>query len=291
MFFPAGPDFGWSTDNFGSTYSDAGFGTSIPANASANVKGANTQVLAGIAEDCYGIMIVFAGGSASATIHRYLADLIIDPAAGVGGAGSSWSVMIANLYAPYCSLGCGGVCYYFPLYLKAGTAIGFAQQAVVAAKAMRAGVRVYGKPKRIDAIRCGSFVDTLGAVTGSTSGTSITPGTNAMGSYSASLGSTTRDSWFWQAAIGYNDTTIGGGTSISEATFLDVAASNDGGTTKIVCAESILCNFSTTEQGGKAPLGATNYREIPSGATVYVRGASTIAPNTTPTCVAYALGG
>jgi len=289
---PISNHFNFSVDNFGATWSDAGFGTSIPANASANVKGANTQVLTGIAEDCYAILISFVGSNASATIHRHLADLLIDPAAGVGGAGSAWSVVIANLYSAYPSLGCGGYCYYFPLYLKAGTAIGFAQQAVVAAKAMRVGVKLFGKPTRPELLRVGTKVQTYGAVTASTSGTAITPGTNAMGAYTASLGTSTFDQFWWQGGLGFNDTTIGGGTSISETTFLDVAASNDGGTAKLICAENIAATFSTTEQGGKEPFGSVPpVQRVPSGADVYMRGASTIAPNTTPTCVAYGLGG
>lgn len=291
MLWTPGNQFNWSVDNFGATYSDAGVGVSSPGHASANTKGANTQMLVGIAEDCYGIAIGFAGGHVAATIHRYLVDLLIDPAAGVGGNGSSWTVVIANLYAAYASLGPGGYWYYFPLYLKAGTAIGTANQALVAAKAIRVMVKVFGKPTRPELCRVGSKVQTYGAVTGTTTGTAITPGTAAMGSYTASLGTSSYDQFWWQAGIGFDDTTLGGGTSISEFYLLDVAASNDGGTTKSLCAENIMANCSTTEQIGKAAFGTKiPYREVPSGATVYMRAAS-IAPQTTPTCVAYGLGG
>lgn len=292
MLWTPGNTYGWSVDNFGSTYSDAGFGVSSPGHANANTKGANTSMLVGIAEDCYFIAICFAGSTSSATIYRHLVDLLIDPAAGVGNAGSSWSVVIANLYSAYPSIGCGGYWYGFPLYLKAGTAIGTANQALVAAKAIRVGIRCYGKPSRPELLRVGTKVQTYGASTGSTTGTAITPGTNAMGSWTASLGTSSYDQFWWQGGLGYNDTTIGGGTSTSESTWLDISASLDAGTTKVICAENILTNFSTTEQGGKEMMGAfPPYREIPSGATVYMRGAATIAPNTTPTVVAYGLGG
>jgi hypothetical protein len=287
MLWTPGNHFNWSVDNFGATYSDAGFGVSSPGHANANTKGANTAMLSAIQEDCYGILIMFAGGSASATIHRYLVDLLIDPA-----GGTAWTVAIANLYAPYASLGCGGYCYYFPLYLKAGTAIGTANQALVAAKAIRVGIRCYGKPTRPELLRVGTKVQTYGATTATTTGTGITPGTNAMGAWTASLGTSSYDQFWWQGGIGYNDTTIGGGTSISEATLLDISASNDAGTTKVICAENIPANFSTTEQGGKAAFGSANpYRDVPSGAAIYMRAAATIAPNTTPTVVAYGLGG
>ena len=291
MLWTPGAHFTWSVDNFGTTYSDAGIGVSSP-NTSANTKGANTQMLVGIAHDCWGIAVGFAGNNASATIHRSLVDLLIDPAAGIGGNGSAWSVVAANLYAPYASLGCGGYWYYFPLFLKAGTAIGTANAALVAGKAIRVMVKVFGEPTRPELCRVGSKIQTFGAVTGSTTGTAITPGTNAMGSATASLGTSSFNQWWWQGAIGYNDTTIGGGTSTSEATLLDVLASNDAGTTKVVCAENILANFSATEQGGKAMFGSRlPVRDVPAGANIYMRGASTIAPNTSPTCIAYGMGG
>ncbi len=292
MFFTPGCHFNWSVDNWTATYSDAGFGVSSPGHASANTKGANTSMLVGIAEDCYGMSICFAGGSVAATIHRYLVDILIDPAAGVGNAGASWTVAIANLYNYGASLGQGGYWYYFPLYLKAGTAIGTANQALVAAKAIQVGIRIYGKPTHPELLRCGTKVQTYGAVTGTTTGTAIAPGTNAMGSYTVSLGTSTYDQFWWQCGLGYNDTTIGGGVSISESTFLNVEASNDAGTTKVICAENLRASFSTTEQGGMEMFGARlPYREVPSGANIYMRGAATIAANTTPTCVAYGLGG
>ena len=287
MLWTPSNHFNWSVDNFGATYTDAAFGVSSPGHASANTKGANTAMLSAIAEDCYGIFIVFVGGSATTLTHRYLVDLLIDPA-----GGTSWSVVIANLYAPYASIGCGGYAYYFPLYLKAGTAIGTANQALVAGKAIRVGIRCYGKPTRPELLRVGTKVQTYGADTATTSGTAITPGTSAMGSYSASLGTSSYNQFWWQGGIGFNDAAIGGGTSISETYWLDVAASNDAGTTKVICAESIRANFSTTEQGGKECFGASYpYRDVPSGANVYMRAACQGTPQTTPTCVAYGLGG
>ena len=48
--------------------------------------------------------------------------------------------------------------------------------------------KLFGKPTRPELLRVGTKVQTYGAVTASTSGTAITPGTNAMGAYTASLG-------------------------------------------------------------------------------------------------------
>lgn len=294
MLWTPGNSFNWSVDNFGSAYADATIGVNSPGHANANTKGANTSMLTGLAEDCYGMAICFSGNNSSATIKRSLVDILIDPNAGVGGTGSSWSVIIPNLYSSYASLGCGGYWYYFPIYLKAGTAIGSAHQDLVAGTvAMRVAIRVFGKPTRPDLIRVGTKVEAFGVTLGSTSGTAITPGTNTMGSYTASLGTTVSNLFWWQCGLGYNDTTIGGGSaSVSEATLLDVAVSHDGGTNKIIVAENVMTNFSTTEQGGKAAFGSKlPYYDVKGGATVYMRAAATVTPNTTPTVIAYGLGG
>jgi hypothetical protein len=288
LWTPSGNSFGFSVDNFGATYTDAGIGVNSPGNASANVKGANTTMLAALAQDCYAMAIGFSGGNTAATIRRNLVDILIDPA-----GGTSWSVLIANLYCAYASLGCGGYWYYFPIYLKSGTSIGSANQSVTGTtSALRVLIRCYGKPTRPELLRVGTKVQTYGAVTGTTTGTAITPGTNALGAYTATLGTSTYDQWWWQCGLGYDDTTIGGGVSLSEATLMDIAHSTDGGTTKVPVADGIMANFSTSEQGGKAAFGIdVPYYPVPSGSTIYMRAASSIAPNTTPTCVAYGLGG
>lgn len=284
MLWTPGNDFMFSVDNFGATYTDAGIGLNCPGNASANVKGANTSMLVGIAEDCYGILIGFSGGNTSAATRRNLVDLLIDPAAGVGNAGSSWAVAIANLYCAYSGLIMGGYWYYFPLYLAAGTAIGGANQSLTAStSALRMCVRCYGKPSHPELIKVGSKVETIGAVTATTTGTAFTPGTGAMGSYS-SMGTTTNDLWWWQVGMGWNDTSLSDG-----ATLLDVAAGD--ASNKRICAENVKFVYTNAEQGGKDAFGSTTPRRfVKGGETVYVRGA-TILVETTPTAVVYGLGG
>lgn len=281
-------DFNFSVDNFGATYTDTGIGTSVPGNASANAKGANTALLAGIAEDCYGIKIGFAGGNTSATIRRQMVDLLIDPAAGVGNAGSSWSVAIANLYAnsPALTTGAWGYWYYFPLYLAAGTAIGAAHQDTAASSAaLRVLVRVFGKPSRPELCPVGTKVQTIGATVGTTTGVAITPGTGAMGSYTASMGTTNFDAWWWQLGIGSADTTM---TQNSYLFDLAVNATN-----KLLCMENVPYGVaSATEQAGKSAFGSQlPIRAVSSGQDVYARAAAIAAPDTSMTVVAYALGG
>jgi hypothetical protein len=288
VFFPHGSDFGWSVDNWGATLTDTGIGTNIPGNASANVKGANTQVLTGIAEDCYGIHLMFSGTGATTVAQRHLVDLIIDPAAGVGGAGSAWSVIIANLLFNASRLGTSGAFgthFYFPLYLKKGTAIGLVHQSSTTTTALRGCVRVYGKPKRIDAIRCGTKVQSLGPVTGSTSGAAITPGTSAWGSYTASLGAISGDKWWWQGGIADNDT-----SRTARGQLVEIAANV---TNKIKCGDFNYGVVGTIEESFKTAFAThPNYKEIASGQGIYMRAAGLGgAGDSTTYCAAYALGG
>ena len=286
MLFTPGNDFMWSASNFGSTYTDAGLGVNSPGHANANTKGANTNMLVGIAEDCYGIAIGFVGGFTAATIRRNLVDLLIDPAAGIGNAGSSWSVVINNLYCAYASLVMGGYWYYFPLYLKAGTAIGTANQSLTAGtSALRVCIRVFGKPSRPELVKTGSKVQTYGAVTGTTKGTAITPGTGAMGALTASLGTLSYDQWWWQCGHGYNDA-----STTDDAVLLDVLAGD--GTNNLMCGENFQFRITNGENAGMTAWGTSMpQRFIKSGNDVYMRAADVIAPQTTPTVVAYGMGG
>ncbi|QEX18489.1 hypothetical protein FRZ44_37960 [Hypericibacter terrae] len=288
MLWTPGNSFNWRTDNFGSTYTDAGLGTSVPGSGVANTKGANTALLAGIAEDCYGIAICFSGLSSSAGIRRSIVDLLIDPAAGAGNAGSSWSVAIANLYCnnPAFTLGATGQRYYFPLFLKAGTAIGAALQDVAAtAAAARVCVRCFGKPTRPELLRVGTKVQTLGATTASTTGVAVTPGTSAKGSYSATLGTTSFDAWWWQLGIGSND------SSMTANSYLwDIAVN---ATNKIIVAQDIGYGVvGTVEQAWKDAMGCCPpMYDVASGQDVYVRAAAAAAPDSSMDAIVYALGG
>jgi hypothetical protein len=290
MLWTLGSDFGWQVDNFGATFSDTGIGLNSPGHANANTKGANTNMLNGIAEDCYGIFIMFSGQSATTVARRCMVDLLIDPAAGIGNAGSAWSVAIANLYAnspTFGVTGCFGYRYFFPLYLKAGTAIGTAHQNLVAGTLpLRVSIMVFGKPKRPELCRVGTKVQTLGATTATTTGVAVTPSTqSSTRTYSGTLGNLSMDAWWWQLGIGSNDTSMTAG-----GYFFDIAANN---TNKILCAQGIEYNVTgTIEQASKSAMGfLCPIKEISSGQAVYVRGVNGAgAPDSSMTAIVYALG-
>ena len=286
MLFTQPNHFNWSVDNFGATTTDAAHGTSVPSDAAAYTKGANTALLAGIAHDAYGMTIMMGGGATTGTIRRQLTDILIDPAAGVGNAGSSWSVKIANLFSNSPSLTTGeqGWWFYFPIFIPAGTAIGAAMQDVVGTSTIRVGVRLHGQPTRPDLLMVGTQVQTIGADTANTAGTAYTPGVlGAQGSYSSSIGTLTYSSWWWQVGVGTADASMGG-----IAMAIDVAAN---ATNKIVCLQEVLWRGGGNETCTKSAIGSiAPFQHIGAGQDVYVRGrTASSAADTTNTAVVYAV--
>ena len=274
-------EFNWTADNFGSTFSEADFGTSMTTGA-ANTKGAAVTLLSGatVTDDVYGIAINFFGGATASAARQFMADLLVDEA-----GGTSFSVKIANLMADAPTLIFTGYQYYFPLYIKAGSSIGMQAQCQAASQALRCAVKVFGKPSHPHLLSVGTRVETFGADTATTTGTGLTPGTNALGSYTASMGTTSNNNWWWQMGYVITDTSI-----TSAAYHFDVKAGN--GTDDKLCIEGILTTGTASEQMSKTAIGyGLPIRRIASGSNVYVRSAALFAaPDTGFSVCAYALG-
>ena len=281
MLFNEVNEFNWTADNFGTTYSEAAFGTGMTTGA-ANTKGTAVTLLSGatVTEDVYGIALKFIGGSAAATVRQFLADLLIDEA-----GGTSWSVKIANLIVDAPSFFDTGYSYFFPLYIKAGSSIGMQAQCQAATIALRCAVKVFGKPSHPHLLRVGTRVETLGANTATSDGVAITPGNLALGSYTASLGTLANDNWWWQMGFAVNDSSI-----TSAAYHFDVKAGD--GTNDKLCIEGIMSAGSTAESFGKTAFGyGLPIRRVAAGSNVYVRAAAVgSAPDSGISVCAYALG-
>lgn len=285
MIWADASSFGAFVDNFGATYSNTGLGVSATAGA-ANTKGSNTNLLNGIAFDCYFLQICFLGGDTSAATKRYMVDILTDPAAGAGNAGTTWGTIINNLVANSPNFGPGyGQWYGFPLFIPAGSAIGCAVQCSTASATIRTAIRIFGKPSRPELLRTGAKVQTLGATTGTTVGTTVTPGSSgAIGSYSASLGTLNQNSFWLQCGILSNDTAM---TACSYR--FDVAVDT---TSKYVVMDGMpYIVHGSAEQASKSAngRGPSSY-SAPSGAAVFVRGtASNGVPDTSMSAVVYAV--
>lgn len=198
-------DFNWQSDNIGTTFTNAGLGTQLTAGGTNHTKNSTkTSILSALTYDCYWLVIGFVAGAVSGSSRRFLTDIYTDPA-----GGTSWgsSPLIANLGASSPDYMQGGVWYRFPIFIKAGTSIGATCQAETASATVRIIMIAYGQPSHPEQMKVGTFVRTLGATTGTTVGTAMTPGASgAMGSF-ANLGTNLDRLWWWQMAMLINDTT------------------------------------------------------------------------------------
>lgn len=268
MFALTPYEFGWSADNFGSTYTNSGFGVNCPANASVNTFGADTALMNGIAQDAYGIAICFTGGDTAGSSKRNLVHIKIDPGAGVGNAGTNWQTIIPYLFVNSAAFVCGGYWYYFPLFLRAGTAIGGANQSSYnTTTALRIGVKVFGKPRRPDLCRVAHNVQAMGYSGATTVGTAVTMNYQAKGAWTY-IGSVNQDKTFWwQIGMAMNDSARTANTYL-----LDIGWSSDGGTTVIPICENVLMTDNSSEQSGKAAIGdRLPFMDVPANYDIYAR--------------------
>lgn len=284
MLWSPAHGFLWSVDNFGGTYTTAAFGTAVSQHVNAHTKGADVELLGDIAEDAYGISIHFAANNAAGALRTYLTDIKVDPA-----GGTTYATVIPNLLHMAAGAPNGFQNYYFPLYIPKGGSIAAASQCNVgnatANSIPRVGVRVYGKPRRPELVKAGSFVRAFGPNTGTSAGASITPGTSAMGSYTASLGTMADDLWWWQCGFSCSDTTM---TAL--AYWLDVALGD--ASNKVLGLQHCQVRTDAAEHASKDAFGQVSPMvPIASGADVFMRAACSAAPDTGVSIAAYGLGG
>jgi len=271
MLYTPVNEFNWEATNFADAFGSTTNSTLLTASGTAHVKGADASVMVGLAEDCYGMILCFFSGSTVTTIRRQMVDLLIDPAAGVGNAGASWTVLINNLFTgnPSVLVGKSGHKFYFPLFLKAGTAIGARTQDTVIDATVRLAIKVFGKPTHPELVKFGTSVQTMGADTATTAGITVVPGVSSVyGSYSATYGTLARDAWWWQLGYGLNDSSMSDGRQA-----WDIAHDT---TAKILCAQGIESSAVSAEETVKEAFGhRLPIRCASAGSSVYVRALTT----------------
>ena len=215
LFVPNGADFKLQIGSHRTVRPSNSIGTSVTGAAGAY--GSYQSVLAGasVTEDCFGIAINIHTASASATVRHLLVTIGRDLAGGASFTDWLTDLNCANA-GPYTSG--GGIWYYFPMYIKAGTSIGVKGRGNTAFT-FRCQVYLFGQPRKPDGIRAATKFQSFG-VSGNV-GTSITPGTTSEGAWT-SLGTAAFSLWWWQMGYNTNDTTtsnraihadLGGGAS------------------------------------------------------------------------------
>lgn len=258
-----GTSFNWRADSFGTTVSS---GDTITPGFS-NVEGSWAELwsAAQVAEDVYGILLWVSNNSTSASARNVLLDIGVDPAGGTAYASVMSNLVIGQSGGSVS----GGVWWYFPLRVRAGSSIGVRAQSSLTTGGFNCRGTLYGKPTRPEAVRAGSYSETIGTITNS-NGTSFTPGNSSAKGAWASLGTTGKDLWWWQLGV-----QIDNGTTTSLLYFIDLAYGD--GTNMVPIFSDVLYTLPGTTEVGycvQAPRSIVEaYREVPAGSTIYIRGA------------------
>jgi hypothetical protein len=233
----------------------------VTAGATAHTKGSWTQLISSTTYDAYGIWIGIDGVHVSAAVSNYLVDI------GVGPAGSE-QVIIPNLNvwgADATAAGLNPHQFWFPVYIPAGSRIAARSQSVTASKTCRVMVMLDAVPW-YGLWGLGPVVD-YGTDLTTSSGTSVTPGSGAFGSW-VQVGTTSRDHTFWTVSMDY----LNNAAVSSLTTLVEVGVGPSGAQRSLGV---IRFRSTTSEQiaGGPFPLFLASL-PVPSGTAVWARAAS-----------------
>jgi hypothetical protein len=246
---------------------------------------AYAEILGNTAYACFGISIIIHSGAYTAEARDILVTLGFDHA----GATTYTDNAIANLIATNCGTPLfGGVCYYFPLYIPEGTAIAASASVNNATvRTVYVGVELFGRPTHPELVRAGSYVDTFGAVTASSRGTTITSGTTNEGAWTeVTGGATTKPYWWWQVGWGANDSSL---TAVMYS--MDVGYGGVG-TEELVIQGQLHTSSGTAEQVVSPMLASPYYtNEVGVGGRIYARMQCNGTVDSNLSTIVYALGG
>jgi len=255
------------------------FGTSVtPAT---NSFGSYAQLVAGasVTYDLWELDIVVHGLSASGVARNAVVRLGIDPA-----GGTSYTTVADLLVGPAGSITAGGVRFTFPYAVKAGSSIGIAGSVNSGTlTAFRAFCTGRGMPSHPESIRAGAYIDAFGVTLASSSGTAVTPGTAAEGSWTE-IGTLTRTCWHWNFGIGVNDSTM------TALTMLVDIGIGDASNKKIVISNA-WTSSNTAEEVYKGFAHSCGYGLGVSGDKVYARIQASTTPDSNVSIACYGTGG
>jgi hypothetical protein len=276
--------FGLILDSQTARPTSGALGITVTANGAADTK-SNYQGIfsaAAVTHDVYGIRISGCILSLNGGTRQVLFDVATDPA-----GGTTYADVIANLGMMPINTGYqGAFSYFFPLFIKAGSSIAIRHQCGTGAVDAQFRVWLYCKPTRPEQWRSGSYVNTYGATTASTTGTAVTPGTVAEGAW-ASLGTLTRPAWYFQACLLIDDSTI----TSNQVYDCDVGIGDGTNTDVVIQGLSYLGNSGEAIHPLSYPSFNECVREVPSGVSVYGRSQASGTPDSNCSMIAYALGG
>lgn len=252
-----------------------------------NAYGSVVQLVAGasVTQNIYELQLMFHDGFTSANARDMIAKIVTDPA-----GGTNWSTLVPNLLVSCAGTfnGAFPISYRLPVYIPAGSSIGVAASVNnVTVGKVYCTIQCYGSPARtlVNGVDYGTHVESVGITLASSSGTAVTPGQAAEGSWTL-LGTTTQSAFCFLVGVGINNATMN-----SLIYHCDLAASTDGGVTKDILVEDLYVNTSSAETIGFAMLpNARCLRSYASGVQLYARAQCNGAPDTGFSMAAYAVG-
>jgi hypothetical protein len=250
-----------------------------------NAYPAYVEILSDTAYDCFGIEIFLHSAAYTGEARDIIVTIGIDHAGGT----TYTDCEINHLIATNCGTPLyGGVRYFFPLFIPAGSAIAAkASVSHATARNIYVGVKLYGRPTHPELVRAGSYVDTFGAVTAASDGTTITSGTTNDGSWTeVTAGDTTRPYWFWQVGWGANDLSL---TAVMYS--MDVAFGT-AGAEEVVLTDVLHISSGTAEQMVQCLANILAcVGEVPAGQRIYVRFQCHSTADSNLSTIVYAMGG
>lgn len=219
------------------------WGTTVTASGSTNTYGTYTECIPNTAYETHLMEIVVTDLFVSAAARNALLQIGVDHAGGT----TYTDVEIQHLLVGQAgSLPNNGARFLFPLFLPASSAVAAKLASSVASATCRVGITLWGKPTRPELVRSGAYVDTFGAVTATSLGTAVTPGTTSDGTYTSIGADLTsgRSWWWWQAGFGLNDASLTQNGIYS----LDIALGTSATVDKTIFEDKLFVIPQTTEQ-------------------------------------------
>lgn len=278
LFVPIGTNtFAANQFSWGTTRPSATNGTSVtPVTTDAY---GTPAALGTLSFDSYGILININSNTGTNAARRSAIKIIAD------GVDIITELIASDAAQFYIA---GGLYYYFPIFLKAGTVVEVAARGSVTT-AFRVGAQYFQKPLNPAQIRKGAYVETLGVTVGAATvnGTTITPGTTNEGAWTL-VGQTVQRLWWWQLGMQINDT-----SKSNSAVFVDLAVgdTNVVGDPKDIIVENLLIGVQTTEAMTNQPLTAGVEFVVPAGKFIFARAQNSVANDTAYDVGVYACGG
>ena len=236
-------------------------------------------------EDSYGIYLRMSDGNTSGVATPFLVDIGVDAA-----GGTSYSVLIPSLLGfGFGSMGTVGwrkAIYYFPVFIPKGARVAVrAQTSATSGAVFSVRARVAQKPSRPDLVRCGTFVDVIGADPANSRGTTYSVPSASAWSPWTSLGSAPRDGW-WIAPSYCNDVA----SMVNNTYGVDIAV-GDTTNKRILLPDMKVGHQNAPETCWDMPIDQECFARIPRGTTFYVRAYDSNTPVANYNAVVHVVGG